>query len=74
MTDSHDSWYKKPEQALRMGAWYCMTGYVQIVAPLINYGLGQINGSLSPWRYMYLVAGAMTIIWAFVILFFLPPE
>jgi MFS family permease len=26
--------YKKDEQALRMGAWYCATGYVSIFAPL----------------------------------------
>lgn len=24
------SWYKKDEQALRMGVWYCCTGYVSI--------------------------------------------
>ena len=57
-----------------MGIWYSMTGYVSIVSPLINYGLGHIQGSLSPWRYMYLVAGAITVLWAFVILFFMPPD
>jgi MFS family permease len=57
-----------------MGVWYSMTGYVSIVSPLINYGLGHITGSLSPWRYMYLVAGSITILWAFVILFFMPPD
>ncbi|KAI0139774.1 major facilitator superfamily domain-containing protein [Pestalotiopsis sp. NC0098] len=67
-------WYKKQEQAFRMGAWYCATGYVSIVAPLINYGLGHITGSLSPWRYMYIVAGLITVIWSFVILFLLPPD
>jgi predicted MFS family arabinose efflux permease len=55
-------------------AWYSMTGYVSVVSPLINYGLGHIKGSLSPWRYMYLVAGAITILWSFVILFFMPPD
>ena len=57
-----------------MGAWYSATGYVSIISPLINYGLGHISGSLSPWRYMYLVAGSITMVWAFVILFFLPPD
>jgi predicted MFS family arabinose efflux permease len=51
-----------------------MTGYVSIISPLINYGLGHIKGSLSPWRYMYLVAGAITVLWAFVVLFFIPPD
>lgn len=69
------SWYKKQEQALRMGAWYCCTGYVSIIAPLINYGLGHINGGgLAPWQYMYLVAGALTILWAILIFFLMPPD
>jgi sugar phosphate permease len=55
-------------------AWYSMTGYVSVVSPLINYGLGHIKGSLSPWRYMYIVAGAITVLWSFVILFFMPPD
>ena len=67
-------WYKKGEQALRMGAWYCCTGYVSIVSPLINYGLGHIQGSLAQWKYMYLVAGALTILWAIVIYFCMPPD
>jgi MFS family permease len=68
-------WYKKEEQALRMGAWYCATGYVSAVSPLINYGLGHINGGgLNPWQYMYIVAGSITVLWALVILFFMPPD
>lgn len=68
-------WYKKREQALRMGAWYSCTGYVSAVSPLINYGLGHISGGgLNSWQYMYLVAGAITVLWAFVILFFMPPD
>ena len=46
------SFYKKNEQALRMGLWYCATGYVSIVSPLINYGLGHISGgALNSWQY-----------------------
>lgn len=67
-------WYKKQEQAFRMGAWYSATGYVSIVSPLINYGLGHITGSLTPWHYMYIVAGLITALWALVIFFFMPPD
>lgn len=45
-----------------------------MVAPLINYGIGHIRGALSPWRYMYIVAGAVTILWAFVVLFLMDPD
>ncbi|PLB51437.1 MFS general substrate transporter [Aspergillus steynii IBT 23096] len=68
------SWYTKDEQALRMGAWYCWTGYVSIFSPVINYGLGHIRGTLSPWKYMYLLSGAITIIWGIIVLFLLPPD
>lgn len=54
--------------------WYCWTGYVSIFSPLINYGLGHIKGALSPWQYMYLVAGAITIVWGIVVLLLLPPD
>ena len=68
-------WYKKNEQAFRMGAWYCCTGYVSMVSPLINYGLGHINGgSLAPWQYMYIFAGCITMLWAIIIYFFMPPD
>ncbi|OOQ88493.1 putative allantoate permease [Penicillium brasilianum] len=67
-------WYKKNEQAFRMGIWYSCTGYVSIFSPLINYGLGHIKGSLSPWKYMYLVAGAITIAWGIILVFLLPSD
>ncbi|OBT52226.1 hypothetical protein VE04_07541, partial [Pseudogymnoascus sp. 24MN13] len=69
------SWYTKREQALRMGIWFCSTGYTTIVSPLLNYGLGHITGgSLSPWQYMYLVAGAIPVLWALVIYLYLPTD
>ncbi|KAF3005952.1 hypothetical protein E8E13_010158 [Curvularia kusanoi] len=68
-------WYKKREQALRMGAWYSATGYVSMVSPLINYGLGHISGGkFNSWQYMYLVAGSITVLWALVILLLMPPD
>ncbi|KAL2831031.1 major facilitator superfamily domain-containing protein [Aspergillus pseudoustus] len=67
-------WYKKNEQALRMGIWYCFTGYISMFTPLINFGLGHIGGALSPWKYMFLFAGAVTILWSIVVLVFLPGD
>lgn len=68
-------WYRKNEQALRMGVWYCCTGYASAVAPLINYGIGHITtGPLHPWQYMYLIAGILTILWGIALYFILPPD
>ncbi|KAF5260504.1 hypothetical protein FOXYS1_8837 [Fusarium oxysporum] len=68
------SFYKKNEQAMRMGIWYSCTGYVSIISPIINYGFGQINGGVSSWRYMYYFSGALTIVWGIILVFVLPPD
>ncbi|KAH7357504.1 major facilitator superfamily domain-containing protein [Pyrenochaeta sp. MPI-SDFR-AT-0127] len=68
------SFYKKNEQAFRMGIWYSCTGYVSIFSPLVNYGLGQAKGPLRPWKYMYLFAGALTIVWGIALWWLLPPD
>ncbi|SDA01481.1 BZ3500_MvSof-1268-A1-R1_Chr10-1g02709 [Microbotryum saponariae] len=65
-------WYRKSEQATRLGIWYSATGIFSVFSGVINYGLGSAGGSLAPWKYMYLFAGAWTILWAFVVLYFIP--
>ena len=72
--DEQGSWYRKQEQAMRMGIWYCCTGYVSIVSPLINYGFGLIGGGVSSWRYMYYFGGALTMAWGICLLYALPPD
>lgn len=54
--------------------WYSCSGFITIFSPLINYGLGHIRGSLAPWRYMFIVGGIITILWALVIYFYMPPD
>jgi MFS family permease len=60
-------WYTNEEQLLRMGFWYCSGGAVNLVSPLINYGLGSIQGSIAGWRILYIFAGSITMLWAVVI-------
>lgn len=54
--------------------WYSLTGYSGLVSPLINYGLGQLKGRLPSWKYMYLFAGSITILWGIAIWFLLPAD
>ncbi|KAF4841505.1 putative transporter [Colletotrichum siamense] len=68
------SFYKKNEQAMRMGIWYSCTGYVSIFSPLINYGFGKLNGGVSSWRYMFYFAGSLTIAWGLLLYFLLPAD
>ncbi|KAH7152586.1 major facilitator superfamily domain-containing protein [Dactylonectria macrodidyma] len=68
------SFYKKNEQAMRMGIWHSCTGYVPVFSPLINYGFGLTNGGTSSWRYMYYFSSALTILWGLALFFVLPPH
>lgn len=65
-------WYTNEEQVLRSGIWYSCSGGVNLISPLINYGLGSIQGSLAGWRIMYLFAGALTVVWSVVVWMWLP--
>ncbi|KAF7561053.1 hypothetical protein G7046_g3118 [Stylonectria norvegica] len=66
--------FKKNEQAMRMGIWYSCTGYVSVFSPLINYGFGIIHGKTSSWKYMYWFAGGITLLWGIALYFVLPPD
>jgi hypothetical protein len=54
--------------------WYSTTGYSGIISLLINYGLGQLKGRLPPWKYMYLLASSVTILWGIALWFILPAD
>ena len=58
--------YKQSEQPVRSSWWYSGNGWFTAIAPIANFGLGKING--GDWRYMYIVMGAVTIVWGFVLL------
>ncbi|KAJ1021355.1 hypothetical protein NDA18_005593 [Ustilago nuda] len=70
------SWYKRSEQPLRLGIWYSATGLFSIFSGLVNYGLGkagsQARAKLHAWKYMFLFAGSLTILFGGVLLLLLP--
>jgi MFS family permease len=55
-----------------MGLWYCCVGVATTISPLINYGLGSLHTKLLSWKPMFLILGAVTICWSFVLWFALP--
>ncbi|CAH0053542.1 unnamed protein product [Clonostachys solani] len=64
--------YKKSEQGLRCSAWYFMVGIAAIVGGLLGYGVGHIHTAVKQWQFVFLICGGFTVLWAFVIYFFLP--
>ncbi|KAG9522718.1 allantoate transport protein, partial [Aureobasidium melanogenum] len=65
------SYYTQREQTFRQAWWFSGTGLFTIIGSALNYGFGQITGGdLRRWQYIYLLAGALTIIfggWCFLV-------
>ena len=60
-------YYTQQEQALRQSWWFSSTGGWTIIGGALNYGFAQITGGhLKRWQYIYLLAGALTIIFGTV--------
>lgn len=61
------SYYTQQEQALRQSWWFSSTGGWTIIGGALNYGFAQITGgSLRRWQYIYLLAGALTVVFGIV--------
>lgn len=65
-------WYKRDEQPLRIAIWYSASGIGSLLAGIAFYGIGHIHGSIHPWKYQYLILGAVTVIWGLIVAYFLP--
>ncbi|KAF5262986.1 hypothetical protein FOXYS1_6260, partial [Fusarium oxysporum] len=56
-------WYRKSEHTLRTALWVTMNGVAQVVGCLLMYGIGKNSSlGLAPWRTLFLVCGAMTVV------------
>ncbi|ORX39437.1 major facilitator superfamily domain-containing protein [Kockovaella imperatae] len=67
-------WWTREEQALRLSFWYSCVGLATVVSPLLNYALGQIHSHFLPWKPLFLILGAVTVVWGFVLTFTLPDD
>lgn len=66
-------WYTRREQELRSSLWFGSAGIGMMLGPLASFGLGHLHGSLgSSWKYIYLTAGAISMLWSLVVLWVLP--
>lgn len=55
-----------------MGVWFIGNGVANTISGLVAYGIGQITSSLAPWRLLFIILGAVTCAYGFVLLVFLP--
>ncbi|EXJ93191.1 hypothetical protein A1O3_01748 [Capronia epimyces CBS 606.96] len=65
--------WTRQEQALRTSFWLSTNGVSSILGALLAYGSGHAGHlAVANWKLIYLIVGAMTFIWGFVILRYLP--
>lgn len=64
-------YYTQAEQTWRQCLWYSSTGGMTVMGALINYGFAHIpkTAALRPWQYLYLTAGAITVLFGIGLLF-----
>ncbi|KAF8860424.1 MFS allantoate transporter [Acephala macrosclerotiorum] len=65
--------WTREEQPLRTSYWLSVNGVSSVIGALLSYGLGHVDGLAVPnWKLIYLVVGAITFAWGFVIILYLP--
>ncbi|KAI0126071.1 major facilitator superfamily domain-containing protein [Xylariales sp. AK1849] len=65
-------WWTRQEQAGRSALWVSFLGVGSFIGVLLAYGIGHITGGLNPWRYIFIILGAVTVIWGVLFVLFVP--
>lgn len=68
-------WYKRTEQAKRLGIWYSGVGMASIIGSPIAWGMAAPNANtrtFSSWQLLYVVTGAATVFTALCFYFLVP--
>ncbi|KAG2130369.1 MFS general substrate transporter [Suillus clintonianus] len=65
--------YTRTEQTLRVGYWFLMNGFAQIIAGFISFGVLHIDTKgFEPWQWLMIITGIMTVILAILFWFLFP--
>ncbi|KAH8895591.1 allantoate permease [Thozetella sp. PMI_491] len=66
-------WYKKAEQAPRVGFWYAGTGVAKMIGALTSFAFQHYTGNgFKSWQIMFLVWGLVTVAVGLLTFFFMP--
>ncbi|KAI1030212.1 hypothetical protein LB504_010548 [Fusarium proliferatum] len=67
------TWYTRDEMPTRVGIWFSGNSVGGLVASLLAFAVGHVDGaSIRPWRWMYIILGTTTFMWAIPLFFLLP--
>ncbi|KAJ7669657.1 major facilitator superfamily domain-containing protein [Mycena rosella] len=68
-------WYTRRELPMRQFIWYSGLGWGGVIGSYISTGIASISPTApgpQKWQYIFYILGGVTMLWAFVIFFFLP--
>ncbi|KAG6014746.1 hypothetical protein E4U43_006186 [Claviceps pusilla] len=66
------TWYTRGEMATRISIWFAGNSVGGVLASLVTFGVGHIKDHVHPWRWMYIILGIATFLWAIPLYFLLP--
>ncbi|KAI7777690.1 hypothetical protein LA080_003183 [Diaporthe eres] len=70
-------WYRKDEQAFRVGIWFSMCGFALLLGGCFSYGVanhvgGDVHAALRGWQVIFLILGLLTSVVGIIFWFVLP--
>jgi MFS family permease len=68
------TWYTRDEIPVRIGIWFAGNSIGGLISSLLAFGVGHIDDEVRPWRWIYIILGICTFLWAIPIYFFLPDK
>jgi MFS family permease len=68
------TWYTRDEMPTRLAIWFAGNSIGGLCSSLLAYGVGNFpsHGDFKPWRWMYIILGSGTLLWAIPLFLFLP--
>ncbi|KAJ7215513.1 major facilitator superfamily domain-containing protein, partial [Mycena pura] len=68
-------WYTRRELPLRQFIWYSGLGWGGVIGSYVSTGISGISPNApgpAQWQYIFYILGGVTMLWSFIIYFFLP--
>ncbi|KAG5926565.1 hypothetical protein E4U42_003160 [Claviceps africana] len=66
------TWYTRDEMPRRVGIWFAGNSLGGLVSSLMAFGVGHVRDHVHPWRWMYIILGLATFLWAIPLFVLLP--
>ncbi|KAJ7907544.1 major facilitator superfamily domain-containing protein [Mycena leptocephala] len=65
--------YTRKEQTVRVGYWFFMNGFAQIISGFLSFGILHMKpGKLDAWQWLMIITGLMTFVIAVAFWFLFP--